>query len=103
MIRLSKSDPLVVCTNDTETGENIIAGSGELHVQVCLKDLCEEFAQIEIIKSDPIVAYRETVRQKSRTVMAKSNNNHNRLYCYAEPLSEELTKAVENGDIPFRD
>lgn len=37
--RLSKSDPLVVCTSDEATGENIIAGSGELHVEICLNDL----------------------------------------------------------------
>lgn len=66
MQRLSKSDPIVVCTNDEETGENIIAASGELHIEICLKDLVEEYAQIEIIKSDPIVAYRETVREKSK-------------------------------------
>ncbi|MCQ2544689.1 MAG: hypothetical protein MJ126_11045 [Lachnospiraceae bacterium] len=33
-----------MCTNDEETGENIIAGCGELHVEVCLKDLVEEFS-----------------------------------------------------------
>lgn len=44
MKRLAKSDPLVVCTNDEETGENIIAGSGELHVEICLNDLANEYA-----------------------------------------------------------
>ena len=49
MKRLSKSDPLVLCINDEETGENIIAGSGELHVEICINDLINEYAQIEII------------------------------------------------------
>jgi len=44
MKRLAKSDPLVVCINDEETGENIIAGSGELHVEICLNDLMNEYA-----------------------------------------------------------
>ena len=36
--RLSKSDPMVQCTIE-ETGEHIIAGAGELHLEICLKDL----------------------------------------------------------------
>ena len=44
MARLAKSDPLVQCINDEETGENIIAGSGELHVEICINDLKNEFA-----------------------------------------------------------
>jgi len=36
--KLSKSDPLVVCTTE-ENGQNVIAGCGELHVEICLKDL----------------------------------------------------------------
>merc|ERR1712151_733352 len=39
--KLSKSDPLVVCTTE-ENGEHVIAGCGELHVEICLKDLTEE-------------------------------------------------------------
>ena len=36
--RLAKSDPMVQCTIE-ETGEHIIAGAGELHLEICLKDL----------------------------------------------------------------
>lgn len=103
MQQLSKSDPLVLCINDEETGENVICGSGELHMEICLKDLIEEYAKIEIIKSDPVVAYRETVRETSAQAMSKSANNHNRLYCTAEPMTEEFVLAIENGEINFRD
>lgn len=103
MKQLSKSDPLVMCINDQETGENVICGSGELHMEICLKDLVEEYAKIEIIKSDPVVAYRETVREASIQAMSKSANNHNRLYCTAQPLSEDFVLAIENGEINFRD
>ena len=65
--KLSKSDPLVQCITE-ETGEHIIAGCGELHVEICLHDLQTEFTNIEIIKSDPIVTYRETVTEKSSHV-----------------------------------
>lgn len=103
MQRLAKSDPLVLCINDAETGENIIAGSGELHVEICINDLIGEFCQIEILQSDPVVSYRETVRELSKSAMAKSANSHNRLYCTSQPLTTELTEAIEKGEIPMRD
>lgn len=103
MQQLAKSDPLVLCINDQETGENVICGSGELHMEICLKDLVDEYAKIEIVKSDPVVAYRETVREQSAQAMSKSANAHNRLYCTAQPLTDEFVTAIENGEINFRD
>merc|ERR1712242_568000 len=95
--KLSKSDPLVVCTTE-ESGEHVIAGCGELHVEICLKDLREEYAQCEFTVSDPVVSYRETVNEtSSMTVLAKSPNKHNRIYLTAEPMSDELCQAIEDG------
>merc|ERR1711966_77224 len=63
--RLSKSDPLVQCSIE-ETGEHIIAGAGELHLEICLKDLQEDFMGGAPLKiSDPVVAFRETMVDKS--------------------------------------
>merc|ERR1711998_718398 len=74
MKKLSKSDPLVVCTTE-ESGEHVIAGCGELHVEICLKDLREEYAQCDFSVSDPVVSYRETVNETSgQTCLAKSPN-----------------------------
>merc|ERR1711881_323046 len=95
--KLSKSDPLVVCTTE-ESGEHVIAGCGELHVEICLKDLREEYAQCDFVMSDPVVSYRETVTgTSSQTCLSKSPNKHNRLYVVAEPLDEELSLAIEDG------
>merc|ERR1719159_2326482 len=95
--KLSKSDPLVVCTTG-ESGEHVIAGCGELHVEICLKDLRDEYAQCDFIVSDPVVSYRETVsEQSSQTCLAKSPNKHNRIYLVAEPMSDDLSKEVEEG------
>merc|ERR1711939_788246 len=78
--KLSKSDPLVVCTTE-ESGEHIIAGCGELHVEICLSDLRNEYANCDFTVSDPVVSYRETVTAaSSQTCLAKSPNKHNRLY-----------------------
>jgi len=97
--KLSKSDPLVVCTTE-ESGEHVIAGCGELHVEICLKDLREEYAQCDFTISDPVVSYRETVGQESHcTVLAKSPNKHNRIYLKALPLDEEVAQAIEDGKL----
>merc|ERR1719198_562612 len=95
--KLSKSDPLVVCTTE-ESGEHVIAGCGELHVEICLKDLKDEYAQCDFVVSDPVVSYRETVNETSSvTCLAKSPNKHNRIYLTAEPMSDELCKCIEEG------
>ena len=101
--RLSKSDPCVL-TLISESGEHIVAGAGELHLEICLKDLEEDHAGVPLKISDPVVAYRETVGgQSSMTALSKSPNKHNRLYMVAEPLGEEVSKAIEDGKINPRD
>jgi elongation factor 2 len=96
---LSKSDPLVVCSIE-ESGEHVIAGCGELHVEICLKDLQDDFAQCPLIISDPVVSYRETVNDdSSQQCLAKSPNKHNRLYMTAHPLDEDLANLIDDGKL----
>jgi len=101
--RLSKSDPcLQVIIKDDEY---IVAGAGELHVEVALNDLKEflDFNEDLTFRiGDPIVEYCESVSEKSSIVcLAKSPNGHNRLWVTAEPISPELCKAIENNELPF--
>lgn len=101
--KLAKSDPLVVCSTE-ESGEHIIAGCGELHVEICLKDLRDEYAQIDFITSDPIVSYCETVQATSNQVcLSKSPNKHNRLYMTAEPFADGLAELIEAKKLGPRD
>lgn len=101
--RLSKSDPMVQAWI-AETGEHIVAGAGELHLEIILKDLEEDHAQIPLKISDPVVGYRETVTaESSMTALSKSQNKHNRLYVTAQPLDDELSKAIDSGKVNARD
>jgi len=101
--RLSKSDPCVL-TYISESGEHIVAGAGELHLEICLKDLEEDHAGIPLKISPPVVSYRETVAgNSSMTALSKSPNKHNRLYVAATPLDEEVAKDIEAGKIGPRD
>jgi len=87
-----------------ESGEHIVAGAGELHLEICLKDLAEEHACIEIKTTDPVVSYRETVTKESSILcLSKSPNKHNRIYMKAEPMPEELSNAIENNEVSARD
>jgi len=95
--RLSKSDPMVQCFIE-ESGEHIIAGAGELHLEICLKDLEEDHAQIPLKKSDPVVSYRETVSEESSIMcLSKSPNKHNRLFMRAVPMPDGLAEDIEKG------
>jgi len=101
--RLAKSDPMVQCIIE-ESGEHIIAGAGELHLEICLKDLEEDHACIPIKKTDPVVSYRESVSEMSnQTCLSKSPNKHNRLYMRACPLPDGLADAIEAGKVTPRD
>merc|ERR1719427_2213078 len=101
--RLSKSDPMVQCIIE-ESGEHIVAGAGELHLEICLKDLEEDHAGIPLKKSDPVVSYRETVTETSdRMCLSKSPNKHNRLFMRAVPMPDGLAEDIENGEMNPRD
>src|ERR1700712_4637687 len=82
--RLSKSDPCVL-TFTNESGDHIVAGAGELHLEICLKDLEEDHAGVPLRFSDPVVQYRESCAEESSiTALSKSPNKHNRLYMKAQ-------------------
>merc|ERR1712241_1076732 len=97
--RLSKSDPMVQCMIE-ESGEHIVAGAGELHLEICLKDLEEDHAGIPLKKSDPVVSYRESVTGESNQIcLSKSPNKHNRLYMIAKPMPDGLPEDIDNGEV----
>lgn len=102
--RLARSDPMVQCIIE-ETGEHIIAGAGELHLEICLNDLQNDFmGGAEIRVSEPVVAFRETVNTRSdHIVMSKSPNKHNRLYLQARPMESGMAEAIDEGRIGPRD
>uniref|UniRef100_A0A8C5IXW8 Elongation factor 2 n=1 Tax=Junco hyemalis TaxID=40217 RepID=A0A8C5IXW8_JUNHY len=86
-----------------ESGEHIIAGAGELHLEICLKDLEEDHACIPIKKSDPVVSYRETVSEESNVMcLSKSPNKHNRLYMKARPFPDGLAEDIDKGEVSAR-
>ncbi|KAL1774620.1 eukaryotic elongation factor 2 [Sigmodon hispidus] len=83
-----------------ESREYIIAGAGELHLEICLKDLEENHACIPIKKSDPVVSYQETVIEKSNMLcLSKTPNKHNHLYMNVRPFPDGPAEDIDKGEV----
>lgn len=95
MKNLAKSDPLVQCFT-SDTGENIVAGAGELHIEICLNDL-RQIAGIEINVSEPVVPYCETILGPSEIAYGKSKSGLNRLLLKAQPVPANMIKDIDNN------
>jgi elongation factor 2 len=93
--RLAQSDPLCLIERN-DKGQSTIACAGELHLEICLKDLEEDFARVPIIADEPLVTYFESMTSPVTDVkMTKSANKHNRIYMTAEPLSENIVRGLK--------
>ena len=63
LAKLAEEDPTFKCYTDEETGQTIIAGMGELHLEIIVDRLLREF-KVEANVGAPQVAYKETIRNK---------------------------------------
>tara|TARA_B100000683_G_scaffold170473_1_gene164224 strand:+ start:645 stop:2852 length:2208 start_codon:yes stop_codon:yes gene_type:complete len=95
---LAKSDASLQVMTNQETGEALLAGMGELHLEITVYRL-EEEQNIKVKVSPPIVVYRESVEgdNKGRSFEGKSPNRHNRFMIECEPLSSEVVSALREG------
>jgi elongation factor 2 len=97
---VSKADPSIQVDINQETGENLMSGMGELHLEITEYRIRNEHG-VDIVTSEPIVVYRESVAKKSPNKFeGKSPNKHNRFYIEVEPLPENIVKALYNNEIP---
>jgi len=97
---ISKADPSIQVQINQETGENLMSGMGELHLEITEYRIRNDH-KMEIVCSEPIVVYRETVSKPSpHKFEGKSPNKHNRFYIEVEPLPENIVKAIYNNELP---
>ncbi len=94
----AKEDPTIHVNINEETGEHLVSGMGELHLEVIGVRINNK--GVDINTSEPIVVYRETVAGRTANpVEGKSPNKHNRLYLEVAPLEDSIFEALQNGDI----
>ncbi|MHC1635627.1 MAG: elongation factor EF-2 [Candidatus Methanospirareceae archaeon] len=96
--KMAKEDPTIRVEINEETGEHLVSGMGELHLEIITHRI-EKDEGIPIIVSPPIVVYRETVQSKAGPVEGKSPNRHNKFYFEVEPLSPETVEKIKELNI----
>jgi len=97
--KIEREDAVLQVKINQETGEYLVSGLGELHLEAKVENKLKEMG-IDVVMSSPIVVYRETVQKKSPVIEGKSPNKHNRFYISVEPLEEGVYQAMISGEIP---
>ncbi len=97
--KVAKEDPSVKIEINQETGENLLHGMGELHLEIIENRIVTE-KNVQVKTSPPIVVYRETVTKKGPEAEGKSPNKHNKVYMYVEPLEPHVRELIRNAELP---
>ncbi len=96
---IAKADPSLSIEINNETGEHLMSGMGELHLEITEYRIINEQG-VDIISSPPIVVYQESVKGPNPSEFeGKSPNKHNKFYFIVEPLEEGVQEAIHKGDI----
>jgi elongation factor 2 len=97
--QIAKEDPSVKVEINEQTGESLISGMGELHLEI-IENRIKTEKGLDVKTSSPIVVYKETVNKESPETEGRSPNKHNGFFIIVEPLETEVFDAIQNGEIP---
>ena len=97
--QVSKEDPSIHIEINEETGENLMSGMGELHLEI-IENRIKTEKGVDVNTSQPIVVFRESVSKVSPESEGRSPNKHNSFFLIIEPLEAAVSEAIVKGDIP---
>ncbi|MGC9149752.1 MAG: elongation factor EF-2 [Candidatus Micrarchaeia archaeon] len=97
--KMAKEDPTLRVEINQETGEHLVSGMGELHLEIVETKLKDDY-KIDVIAGPPIVVYRETIEGKAGPVEGKTPNRHSKFYVVVEPLEKGVIEKIDSGEIP---
>lgn len=95
--RITVEDPNLIVKINEESGETLLSGMGVLHLEIATSLILE--TGLEITTTQPLINYRETIRNSAGPIMSKSPNKHNKIFMRIEPLGEEIIELIKNGQI----
>jgi elongation factor 2 len=99
MRKIGKEDASLKVEINQETGEHLLSGMGELHLEITQFRIVNDY-KVEIEASKPIVVYRETVKAPGGPFEGKSPNKHNKFYFEVEALPAAMAQAIKDGEVP---
>lgn len=97
--QVAKEDPSIKVEINEQTGESLISGMGELHLEI-IENRIKTEKGLDVKTSAPIIVYRETVAKKSKDFEGRSPNKHNSFFMRVEPIESNVYEAIKNGNIP---
>jgi elongation factor 2 len=95
--RITIEDPNLVVKINEESGETVIAGMGVLHLEIATSLIAD--AGVQVVTSQPLINYRETIRTAAGPIMAKSPNRHNKIFMKVESLDDKVSEMIRNGTL----
>lgn len=98
MRQVAKEDPTIKIEINEETGEHLMHGMGELHLEV-IENRIKTEKHVDVKTSPPIVVYREAINAKSPEIECKTPNKHNKFYFVVEPLPDSISQKIKAGEI----
>ena len=96
--QVGKEDPSVKIEINEQTGESLISGMGELHLEI-IENRIKTEKGLNVKTSPPIIVYRETTNKESPSLEGRSPNKHNSFYIKVESLEENIYQAIKSGEI----
>jgi len=97
--QVGKEDPSIKIEIDEQTGESLMSGMGELHLEI-IENRIKSEKGLAVKTSAPIIVYRESVAKEGSSVEGRSPNKHNSFYIQVEPLEDNIYDAIKSGDLP---